>query len=426
MATPIADSYTAPGGVVVKGGRGGAIPVTQLVPNGVWTWFTRPEVLQVGSKVYIGWVDSGGTCGATELDLDAGNTLKHFNLSATGLEVDDHNNTSFVLLPGGKLAAFYGMHNDAYFRYRVWDGVGAFDSPASWGAEQARGLFGGPFSYPNALRFSADSPAVWLFMRRWLASGRGLSMRYVPDLTGATPHAWGTPSDIYANPPHIPYWRIANDGVDTIHVAITDMHPVQGQSSLYHFKGQLVGGVWQWSRSDGTPITVTLPMAPTDATLVYDGSATKCWVSDCIIGADGHPRILWTRYPGNNGTQIELWHAKWTGSAWQNNKITDDGPGLYSPEVYYHGGLAFDRQDSSRVYLSAPISGVRQVQEWRTADDGATWAQHRVLTSGGTAGAPLRARPIGVVGGDGRIRLAWWEGTYTTYNSYNTQIKGSG
>jgi hypothetical protein len=132
------------------------------------------------------------------------------------------------------------------------------------------------------------------------------------------------------------------------------------------------------------------------------------------------------RYPGNNGSQIEYWHARWTGSAWSLNKITDDCAGLYSPEIFYHGGMAFDRADPTRVYLSAPISGVRQVQEWRTSDAGATWAKHRDLTSGGTAGTPLKARPVGVFNGDGRIRVLWWEGRYTSYTNYDTLIKAAG
>lgn len=428
-AAPTLSGSISLDGIGVSGAMSSRIGEFTVQADGIWTWFTRPEALQVGNRLYIGWVNKGGTCGATQLDLTT-MTLRHMNLSAVGLEIDDHNNTSFVVLPNGHIAAFYGAHNDSRFRYRIYNPAGAFDSAASWTTEQARGSGSGPYSYPNPIRFSQDSPRCWLFSRRWTTGDggtRALSYRTVTDLTTAAPHSWSVHTDVYRRTGWIPYWRTAHDGVRRVHFAITDGHPVQGQTSLYHFYGELNGSnVMQWFKSDGVQIVDALPLGPASLTQVYDGSSVRCWVSDIVIDADGRPRILWMRYPGNNGTQIEYWHSRWTGSTWSNAKITDDGAGLYTPEVYYHGGLAFDRQNVDRVYLSAPISGVRQIQEWRTTDNGATWSQQRVITSGGSAGNPLRARPIGVVGGDGRVRVAWWEGRYTTFEDYDTSIKASG
>jgi hypothetical protein len=131
-------------------------------------------------------------------------------------------------------------------------------------------------------------------------------------------------------------------------------------------------GTLSWQDSGGSSLTVPFNVAAT--TRADDGGDVKRWVSDVEVGADGHPRILWMKYPNNNGTAIEYWHSRWTGSAWTAHKIADDGGGLYAGEQYYHGGLRFHRGDVTRVYLSAPISGVRQIQEWRTSDAGATWA----------------------------------------------------
>jgi hypothetical protein len=442
MATPRADSYTAASGSVVYGGMTAApgpapapapAPVvpyseTTFVPDGIWTWFTRPEAIQHGGAIYIGWVNRFGTCGASRLQISDG-SIQHIQLSAVGMEVDDHNNTSLVVLPDGRIAAFYGEHNDAQFKYRVWNpAAGAFSNSAAWSTEEARGLSNGPYSYPNPFVLSQTAPVVHLFQRRWVDGGgtRTLALRTATTLQTAAPHTWSQHQDIYRRTGFIPYWRLISDGTKRIHVAITDGHPVQGQISLFHFYGELDGSnAMRWYRSDGVEITASLPFGPSDATLVYDGSATRCWVSDVAIGADGRPRILWMRYPGNDGTQIEYWHARWTGSAWSLSKITDDGPGLYSPEVYYHGGLAFDARDPTRVYLSAPVAGVRQIQEWRTSDGGSTWAQHRQITSGGAAGSPLKFRPIGIQGSNGSVNVLWCEGSYTTFTNYNTAIKGS-
>jgi hypothetical protein len=416
------------GAVVASGGLSVPVGAFEVVANGIHTWFTRPEVLQVGGFVYVGWVNSAGDCGATQIDLSNYST-KQFTL-VSALEIDDHNNTSFVLLENGRIAAFYGSHNDAQFKYRVYNPAGDFASSASWTTAEQRGTGNGPYSYPNPIRFTQDSPRVWLFKRRWIDGGGGtrrLAYRTATNLTGTPPHTWSAFTDVYGVANRIPYWRTAHNGTNRVHFAITNGHPVEGQTSLYHFYGELDGSnVMKWYTSAGVEITASLPLGPSNITEVYDGSSVRCWVSDCTIDSDGRPRILWMRYPNNNGTAIEYWHSRWTGSAWVNHKITDDGAGLYPGEQYYHGGLAFDQQDASKIFLSAPISGVRQIQEWSTSDNGATWAKSRDITTGGSANNPLKARPIGVTGGDGRIRLVWWQGTYTSYVNYSTSMRASG
>jgi hypothetical protein len=452
MATAVAKAYEVTSGEVIYGGRykpgpfgtmvldpfslsgefaseDGPLAQFEVTADGIWTWFTRPEVIQIGDALYTGTVSSDGRCRAHRTDLTTQTTLT-FDLSGV-LEVDDHNNSSFCRLEDGRLAAFYGAHNDTEFKYRVWNpAAGAFDSGSAWSSQEARGVGGGPYSYPNPIRFSQDSPKVWLFKRRWIDGGgstRRLAYRTATDLTSTPPHSWSAYTDVYGVSGRIPYWRTAHDGVKRVHFAITNGHPVEGQTSLYHFYGELDGSnVMKWYTSAGVEITASLPLGPSDITEVYDGSSVRCWVSDCAIGSDGHPRILWMRYPGNDGSQIEYWHSRWTGSAWTNSKITDDGAGLYAGEVYYHGGLCFDGVDPTTIYLSAPISGVRQVQEWGTSDNGATWSQVRALTTGGTAGTPLKARPIGVKNSDGRVNVLWWQGTYTSFTNYSTTVQAAG
>lgn len=429
MAAPTADTLSVPAGTaVVYGGRaGGAAAPFTVRADGIWTWFTAPEAIQLGDYLYVGWVDSTGKCGATQVHIPT-QAVKQFDLSSA-IEIDDHNNASMLRLSDGRIVFFFGTHNDQLTRYRIYDGSGDFADAASWGAVVTFGMGQGPYSYPNPCRLSNDPTRSWLFQRRWTdgtANSRALAYRSIVNL-GDAGAVWGAYNDVVKRSNFAPYWRLTYDGVGRVHVAITDGHPQQGQISLYHLYGDIgVGGAIAWFKSDGAPISASLPMAPTDASLVYDGSVTRCWVSDCAIGPDARPRILYMRYPGNDGYAIEYWHARWTGAAWVSSKVTDDGAGLYGAERYYHGGLRFDANDVARVYLSAPISGVRHVQEWRSADSGATWSMQRALTSGGTAGTPLRARPVSPRTHDGRISVLWWEGQYTSYTSFMTDLKGAG
>jgi hypothetical protein len=61
------------------------------------------------------------------------------------------------------------------------------------------------------------------------------------------------------------------------------------------------------------------------------------------------------------------------------------------------------------------------MQEWQTADSGATWRKVRDLTAGSTddnihAQAPKNASP--------HLKVIWLAGTYNTYADYSLGIKG--
>ena len=218
------------------------------------------------------------------------------------------------------------------------------------------------------------------------------------------------------------YYKIKSDGESRIHFAATNFHPVQGQSSLYHFYADVspADGSITWHQSDGASILGALPHYTADATQVYDGSTVRCWVWDIAIDGAGNPRILGTRYPNNDGTDIRYMSWTWNGSTWVEAEITTDGQGLYSGEIYYAGGLCFDAADPNYVYLSAPVAGVREIQKWRTTDNGLSWTKVEDITSGSVG--VLNARPYSPRAGE----VLFWSGAYTTFTSYNTAVKRYG
>jgi hypothetical protein len=399
----------------------------QVTADGIWTWFTMPEAVQVGNFIYLGTVSSDGRCRAHRINLNTQAT-ETFDLSGL-LEIDDHNNASVFPRPDGSVVFFYGSHNDSEFKYRIWNGSGSFTSGASWTAEAARGLSQGPYSYPKPHTFPGDTTPgrLFLFHRRWTDGGGGtrtLTFRTTNTLTGSS-DPWSAYTDVLLESGQRPYVVMWQDG-NKLHCGLSSAQPNESTFlTINHCYAEMVGGALVWKRSDGATIS-GLPFAISDTTRADDGGNVKRWVSDIQTGPDGHPRILWMKYPGNDGTVIEYWHSRWTGSAWVAHKITDDGSGLYSAEPFYHGGLRFKRTDITRIFLSAPISGVRQVQEWSTSDNGATWAQLRVLTTGGSAANPLKARPIGVNNSDGRVNVMWWQGRYTSYTDYLTTVQAAG
>lgn len=397
----------------------------EVTADGIWSWFTMPEAAQIGDDIYPGSVSSDGRCRAHRVDLLTG-TTKTFDLSGV-LEVDDHNNASVLLLPGGRVGFFYGIHNDSEIRYRIYDGEGDFEDPSSWTAEEARGTGDGPYSYPKPFVFPND-PTIgrtWLFSRRWTSgegTTRAISYRHSATLCSEGSDPWSAHVDVLVESGARPYCVTHQVG-DTVHFAISSAHPHESTyTTVHHFRGTLVGGALVWATSPGAALTA--PFGVSATTRADDGGDAKRWVSDVGVGEDGHPRILWTKYPSEG--VIELWHSRWTGSAWTAHKVADDGAGLYSGEPYYHGGARFKSGDVSRIFASLPVEGVRQILELSTSDNGASWSEVRALTSGGALADPLKARPIGVINSDGRVSVMWWQGRYTSYTDYETTVQAAG
>ena len=393
----------------------------QLASNAVWTWFSDPRAVHYNGATYIGSITTAGSIVISKY-VHATRTTTSFTLSVN-LQADDHNNPAIHILPDGRIAAFYCKHNDASgHRYRISTNP---DDISAWGAETL--ISSGitlPVTYANPRRLSQDPSRLWLFYRAGAggSTDNGLHYKTTTDLA-----AWGAQVAVWKNVAGgavTPYYKSIDDGVKRIHFVATDRHPVEGQSSVYHWYMELDGSnIPRWYTTDGTEIVSALPHGPSVATLVSDGSTVRRWIWDIALDAAGNPRILGTRYPNNDGTDIRYMLWRWTGSAWAETEICPDGTGLYSPEIYYAGGLCFDSLDCNRIYLSAPISGVREIQEWQSLDNGATWAKVRDVT-GNTASGVLNARPYSPRNHSNDLALLFWSGTYTTFTDYSTNVRG--
>lgn len=405
------------------GGSAVGVDGTVLVKtDAIWTWFTDPRAVHYNGATYIGWITTSGSVGVSRF-VHATQTVTSFTLSVN-LQADDHNNPAIHILPDGRIAAFYCKHNDAGgHRYRISTNP---EDISAWGAETL--ISSGitlPVTYANPRRLSQDPSRLWLFYRAGAGAStdNGLHYKTTTDLA-----AWDAQVAVWKNVVGgavTPYYKIIDDGVKRIHFVATDRHPVGGQSSVYHWYMELDGSnIPHWYTTDGTEIVSALPHGPSVATLVSDGSTVRRWIWDIALDAAGNPRILGTRYPNNDGTDIRYMLWRWTGSAWAETEICPDGTGLYSPEIYYAGGLCFDSLDCNRIYLSAPISGVREIQEWQSLDNGATWAKLRDITAGTSAGT-LNARPYSPRNHHSALGVLWWRGSYTSFTSYATNVYGA-
>lgn len=389
-----------------------------VIADGLWTWFTNPRVIYDSGKYYLGSITGGGTPHIDSYDSSSG-ALKTFYLHSS-LETDDHDNPAPIILPNGKIAAFYSTHSTSGdtsgTRYRVSTSAGdmsAFDSEQTLGAGQTE-----PTAYSNPFYVSAASK-IALFYRSGLI---GVDTAQLGLRTAATDlSSWDSEILICKGraDSDVPYFRFAQNGSDRIDVLATDLHPSSGTSSVYHFyvKWDSGSSAFKYYKTDGTEITATKPWrVNSEASLIYDGSSERAWIWDIRIDSNGYPRVIFTRFPST--TDHRYYFARWNGSAWTTPvQIAVAGNPLYVAETYYSGGASFDGNDPNIAYLSVESSGTWEIQEWRSADDGATWSKHTDITSG-SGSTFKRARPYSPNGHDGAIGVAYWSSIYTSFTSW--------
>jgi hypothetical protein len=81
-----------------------------LTNDGTWCWFSDPRAIYYDENLVItGWVKKDGSIEVASLDLKSGE--KKFNNIYPQLEIDDHDNPAFVVLPNGNVFTMFSWHS---------------------------------------------------------------------------------------------------------------------------------------------------------------------------------------------------------------------------------------------------------------------------------------------------------------------------
>ena len=383
-----------------------SIPATEPASfDGNWTWFTEPRAVHYSGHTYIGWIDRTGTTGITKLN-NTTREREYFEL-AVALQTDDHNNPAIYIRPDGRIIAFYSAHNDAAgTRYRISTNPGDI---SSWGAEQYIDV--GSHAYANPIYLSGNG-RLYLFFRVDTSS----TYCAYSDDQGAT---WTTPAETFFRTAARPYIKAITNGTDRIDFYMTDGHPGEVSTSIYHCYAQIVGGALKFYTSDGGT-ELTPPISVPATTIVYDGATIPAWQWDAKYDGSGNPCLLFST--SLSASDLRYHFAKWTGTAWTTPaQITAAGAALYATEPSYAAGICFDADSVDIVYLGKESGGISEIEKWATSDGGTTWAKTSDITSGSPAGVK-NARPIAPLNAAYGATLLWWRGTYTSYTAYTTDI----
>lgn len=408
MAYPVSDSYSALSGDVIAAGRSyyNAV-IREIFSNGTQTMGSSPLSVIYDGAIYVGWLTPAGTVGVSKIDL-ATNTKTQFSLK-TGFENNSHNNATVFVLPDGRIFCAWSKHNETpgLIHYRISTNPGNI---SAFSAEQTISV-NTENSYNHVFGLSSNGKTYVMYR----GGDWTMKVRASTDLS-----TWDAERTFISNPPQRPYPSVCSNGVDRVDFVFTSGNAGETQCSLYHGYMQIVGGVEKFYKSDGTE--ATRPLTPANTTLIYDGSVNSGWSWGIKRDLNGYPRVLFTKYIAV-GTDHRHMFSRWNGAAWTTPvEITPTGGYLYASQPHSDGQSCFDSNDLSRVYLSKKTTGKKILEEWRTSDNGLTWAFHAALSDG-----VLDAfTPSSPVGHNGKMRVVWNDGTMTTYTSggWSVAMKG--
>lgn len=388
---------------------GPGVRTAAVVADSAWSWYMDPRVLGTRTATYLSSVRKNGDIQVTKVARGSAE-LSHTVLAAR-FQADDHNAPSLTELPDGRIAAFWTAHSSVPARYRITKRPGDLSSFGPTLRLTGSGLESAPSTYTTMLQVEGAAYRYHLFTRR--TSDNAWVMTRSKDLASWTPAVRLFAHEGREDPPY-PKFVTAGDG--TIHIAVSDTMASPGQrSSMYHLT--LRDEVFR--QSDGTPIRTLAevagsagqaprPIDPREATLVYDGRSAdgRARVYDIAVSG-GVPTIVLT-----TGAEDGTWTYKWfrhLAGTWTMRTL--DRAGGAQPS-----GITLRHDDADRVFLSRGEGdvGSRELYEYRTGDDGASW-QARAVTHGSTKGNRTPAAPWGAQ--DGSVSTAWLAGPYTSFSS---------
>lgn len=402
-------------------GRKEVPPARVLSGDGAWCWFQDPRAVYVNGRrerTYAQWVTQDGRLQLGAYDHAAGTPEFHVLKEMWG--GDDHNTGAFLVLPDNRLMVFYARNRKQGIFCRT---ALSPEDIAHWG-EEVVVSDASDITYANPVYLSAEKQ-FYLFWRG--------PTRMPTFSTSADGVVWAEPrvliQDAGVGPGCArPYFKLASDGISSIHFAFTDDHPQQApQNSVYYMR--YAEGCFY--RADGARVgdLDSLPIPHARCDRVYDGRTGhgRGWVWDIAVDDQGLPAIVYARFPKN--TDHRYCYARWSGNGWRNVELAAAGkwfpqtpPGKTETEVFYSGGLALDHSAPAIVYLSREIRNVFEIEQWKTPDRGLTW-EVTPITRRSEHDNVRPVVPQGYPGGD--AHLLWMSGNYEGYEKFKTGIRMS-
>ncbi|WP_139957454.1 BNR-4 repeat-containing protein [Flavicella sediminum] len=408
--------------------------------DGVWTWFNDERAAFKNDKLYTSYVKKDGTTGLSVNNIKTGATIGTETILSTWTQKDDHNNAAILLREDGKIMTFFSPHIREKKNYYRTSLVDEPTQQSDWSEQIAQTTTNDSdnkgATYNNAFQLSAEGNKIYNFMRT-----NNFNPNWKEYDASGTPLRNGTDIILFknGNGDTRPYVKYTSNSTDRIDFFFTDGHPRVADNSLYHcyYKTNNDGTQGKIYQSNGTEIAtlqsvidgVPIQVALVNKIYVFgsDGTSARAWTHSINYDSSGNPVVTYSKQLNIN--EITYHYAKWTGTEWNNNLVSDAGKGLYAGEDDYTGIITTNPYNTNEIFVSTNKNPITEFEDNRyeiysaiTADGGATWSWTEVTKDSDQDN--LRPFvPKGISNVDDRVVL-WFHGDYVSYSNYSTRIVG--
>lgn len=399
------------------GGGGASSPLavaTALGVNGAWSHIGSPRALFLADTTILGAVVGGslGDCVLHAYDHVA-ESASSFVLRAAlgGAEgnPDHHGNPAMVVMPNGKLLTAFAGHDAPELWIRISTNAAPDISSFAAAVNIDSSVGGSDYTY---IALVVLGSSIYLFYRDE-SSGIGRLAYTVSTDNAAT---WSARTILFSpGAARTAYWKVAGNGVDRVDIFVTDGSMPNETAPVKTYHLYLQGGARY--KSDGTVIAASLPLGPSDLTLVYDGADGRGWPFDAAIRPDDGTPQLALQVAVDGDTDNSLRDVRWRSGAWSSHEISRSD-GIVVANI--SPGVVYDHMNPDKAYVNRLVAGAWEMFDATTIDDGATWEVSQITV--GSAEDQLSASPV--EDHDGRMPVVWFTGPYVDYLDFDSSIVG--
>ncbi len=417
---------------------------TESAHNGSWCWFEGERAVvdsenPDGPLLLAGTVSfTPGAKGPEAGDIDL--LWRNLKTGEQGtfelhdrLAQDDHNSPALWIRPDGRYIAMYAKHgSDPYSRYRISE---AHD-PTSWSDEKTIKTGKAGITYSNLYAVGGEKNPTLLNFRRGYNVNPNVCLS---EDSGETWKRIGLLVKEGKKGRTRPYVRYIGDGGHQVHLVLTDGHPRDVNTGLWHAEVSLGdSGKLQLSSSTDDVIDSDLsdddPRSPADLTqilapgTVLDGvKVDHAWPCDLSLSPAGNPQALMTVRVEKSQEDHRFVYAIFDGQKWHNELLAKAGSYLYKKEGDYTGLGAVHPHKAGHVVISTPVDPRNGEKTdfyeiyTGTRGEGGQWTW-KALTENSTM---QNLRPEIPAWDSAKTLVLWGRGDFQTYLAQDLKMHGT-
>ena len=398
-----------------------------LAEDAAWCWFSDPRAIYyAGNKeaAYFGYINSQGDVMIKSMDLVT-KTKDEFTLHKE-LQTDDHNVPSILILPDGKLLAFYNEHNGNIFMRKSKKAEDVTD----WEKEVIllKKNNKNRYCYTNPVMLSDEDNRIYLFGRNIVRneSGTYTDTRTYCIYSDDLGETWSEELNFLHNNMinDRPYVKYCSDNKSRIDFLFTNGHPThRNDVSLFHMYYEK--GMFYQTNGQAISAFKDIPININNVNKVYDAIRhnVNTWIWDIALDKKDFPVITYVKY--SSELEHRYSYARWNGAEWEENDIVNAGKyitiikqGEKLREPHYSGGIVIDHNNPDILFLSREIDGIFEIEKKIRRKNG------ECKTESITSNSKIdNIRPFVVPrNGENASILLWMKGNYYHYTDFETNL----